>query len=115
MSRISYKRRRFLRAVILHAVWLYFRFTLSFREVEEMLAQRGERSPARRCSARRSSSARRSPPPSLTLSSCSNESRSDPCVPWRFSLHEEVLSIKLETSVSTVDVPGAGNGGVISK
>ena len=40
-SRISYKRRRVLRAVILHAVWLYFRFTLSFREVEEMLAQRG--------------------------------------------------------------------------
>tara|TARA_R110000823_G_scaffold271142_1_gene390590 strand:- start:51 stop:380 length:330 start_codon:yes stop_codon:yes gene_type:complete len=27
--------------VIRHAVWLYFRFTLSFRDVEEMLAQRG--------------------------------------------------------------------------
>ena len=24
-----------------HAVWLYFRFTLSLRDVEEMLAQRG--------------------------------------------------------------------------
>jgi putative transposase len=24
-----------------HAVWLYFRFTLSFRDVEEMLAHRG--------------------------------------------------------------------------
>ena len=41
MSRISYKRHRFPRAVIQHAVWLYFRFTLSFRDVEEMLAQRG--------------------------------------------------------------------------
>jgi hypothetical protein len=28
-------------AVIRHAVWLYFRFTLSFRDVEEMLAHRG--------------------------------------------------------------------------
>jgi transposase-like protein len=27
--------------VIQHAVWLYFRFTLSLRDVEEMLAQRG--------------------------------------------------------------------------
>jgi transposase-like protein len=27
--------------VIRHAIWLYFRFTLSFREVEELLAQRG--------------------------------------------------------------------------
>jgi transposase-like protein len=24
-----------------HCVWLYFRFTLSFRDVEEMLAMRG--------------------------------------------------------------------------
>jgi len=27
--------------VIRHAVWLYFRFTLSLRDVEELLAQRG--------------------------------------------------------------------------
>jgi putative transposase len=27
--------------VIRHAVWLYFRFTLSFQDVEELLAQRG--------------------------------------------------------------------------
>src|SRR5579871_4162778 len=40
-SRISYKRHRFPSLVIQHAVWLYFRFTLSFRDVEEMLAQRG--------------------------------------------------------------------------
>ena len=41
MTRISYKRRGFSAAVIQHAVWLYFRFTLSLRDVEEMLAQRG--------------------------------------------------------------------------
>ncbi len=41
MTRISYKRHRFPPAVIQHAVWLYFRFTLSFRDVEEMLAHRG--------------------------------------------------------------------------
>jgi putative transposase len=38
---VSYKRHRFLPGVITHAVWLYFRFTLSFRDVEEMLVQRG--------------------------------------------------------------------------
>ena len=27
--------------IISHAVWMYFRFTLSFRDVEEMLASRG--------------------------------------------------------------------------
>ncbi len=41
MTRISYKRHRFPAAVIQHAVWLYFRFTLSLRDVEEMLAHRG--------------------------------------------------------------------------
>jgi len=41
MTRISYKRHRFPPAIIQHAVWLYFRFTLSLRDVEEMLAQRG--------------------------------------------------------------------------
>jgi transposase-like protein len=38
---ISYKRHRFPPNVIQHAVWLYFRFTLSLRDVEELLAQRG--------------------------------------------------------------------------
>jgi transposase-like protein len=38
---ISYKRHHFPVDVIRHAVWLYFRFTLSFRDVEEPLAQRG--------------------------------------------------------------------------
>jgi transposase-like protein len=31
---ISYKRHRFPPDVIRHAVWLYFRFTLSLRDVE---------------------------------------------------------------------------------
>jgi len=38
---ISYKRHRFPAEVIRHAVCLYFRFTLSLRDVEELLAQRG--------------------------------------------------------------------------
>ena len=41
MRPISFKRHRLPSDVILHAFWLYFRFTLSFRDVEEMLAQRG--------------------------------------------------------------------------
>ena len=36
-----YKRHRFPDAVISRAVWLYHRFSLSFREVEEFLAARG--------------------------------------------------------------------------
>ena len=41
MQPISFKRHRFPPDVIRQAVWLYFRFTLSFRDVEEVLAQRG--------------------------------------------------------------------------
>ncbi len=37
----SYKRHRFPVEIISHAVWLYHRFSLSFRDVEEMLAKRG--------------------------------------------------------------------------
>jgi len=38
---VSYKRYRFPPQIIAHAVWLYFRFPLSLRLVEEMLAERG--------------------------------------------------------------------------
>ena len=38
---ISYKRHRFPPQIIAHAVWLYFRFPLSLRLVEEMLLKRG--------------------------------------------------------------------------
>ena len=41
MTPISFKRHRFPPEIIQHAVWLYARFTLSFRDVEEMLAERG--------------------------------------------------------------------------
>jgi len=41
MAGICYKRHRFPPDVIRHAVWLYFRFTLSLRDVEDMLAERG--------------------------------------------------------------------------
>jgi putative transposase len=37
----SYKGYRYPAEVIAHAVWLYHRFPLSFREVEELLLQRG--------------------------------------------------------------------------
>jgi putative transposase len=36
-----YKNRRFPTELINHAVWLYFRFCLSFRDVEELLCERG--------------------------------------------------------------------------
>ena len=38
---INYKRHRFPPEIIAHAVWLYCRFNLSFREVEEMSLERG--------------------------------------------------------------------------
>jgi putative transposase len=42
MTSISlYHRHRFPAEIISHCVWLYFRFPLSFRDVEEMLAMRG--------------------------------------------------------------------------
>ena len=41
MRPISFKRHRFPPEAIRHAVWLYFRFTLSIRDVEELMAHRG--------------------------------------------------------------------------
>ena len=40
-SPFSYKRHRFPPQIIAHAVWLYYRFPLSLRHVEEMLLERG--------------------------------------------------------------------------
>ena len=37
----KYKNHRFPVEIISHAVWLYFRFCLSFRDVEELLFARG--------------------------------------------------------------------------
>ncbi len=37
----SYKRHRFPPDIISYAVWLYYRFNLSHRDIEDLLAQRG--------------------------------------------------------------------------
>lgn len=37
----SYRRHRFPIEVVEQCVWLYFRFALSYRDVEEMMAKRG--------------------------------------------------------------------------
>ena len=36
-----YKRHRFPAEIISHSVWLYYRFSLSYRDVEELMAERG--------------------------------------------------------------------------
>lgn len=41
MVKISYRRHRFPAELIQHAVWLYFQFSLSYRDVEDLLAERG--------------------------------------------------------------------------
>lgn len=41
MQPISFKRHRFPPDIIRYAVWLYFRFTMSLRDVEDLLAERG--------------------------------------------------------------------------
>ncbi len=41
MDNICFKRHRFPPDIIRHAVWLYARFTLSYRDVEDLLAERG--------------------------------------------------------------------------
>ena len=38
---ISFARHQFPPAIVRHAVWLYLRFTLSYRDVENLLAERG--------------------------------------------------------------------------
>jgi putative transposase len=41
MKKISCSRHRFPPHIIQHAVWLYARFTLSYRDIEDLLAERG--------------------------------------------------------------------------
>jgi putative transposase len=41
MALPSYRRHRFPPEIIQNAIWLYLRFTLSYRDVEELLAERG--------------------------------------------------------------------------
>ena len=49
MALLCYRRHRFPAEIIQHAIWLYVRFTLSYRDVEELLAEGGLTSPRRRC------------------------------------------------------------------
>ena len=51
MKKIDYNGYRFPPVIIQQAVWLYFRFTLSFRDVEDLLAERGNHSLLRNGSA----------------------------------------------------------------
>lgn len=37
----TYKRHRFPSDIISYAVWLYYRFNLSHRDIEDLLAERG--------------------------------------------------------------------------
>ena len=41
MALLCYRRHRFPPEIIQHAIWLYLGFTLSYRDVEELLAERG--------------------------------------------------------------------------
>src|SRR3954452_25486469 len=41
MTSLSYRGHRFPVPIIQHAIWLYLRFTLSYRDVEEFLVERG--------------------------------------------------------------------------
>ncbi len=41
MAPLCYRRHRFPPEIIQQAIWLYLRFTLSYRDVEELLAERG--------------------------------------------------------------------------
>jgi len=41
MKALSYRGYRFPPVINQHAVWLYLRFTLSFRDVQDLLAERG--------------------------------------------------------------------------
>ena len=41
MTKINYAGYRFPPVIIQHAIWLYTRFTLSFREVKDLLAEGG--------------------------------------------------------------------------
>jgi putative transposase len=51
MAPLCYRRHRFPPAIIQHAIWLYVRFTLSYRDVEELLPNEGWISLTKRCGA----------------------------------------------------------------
>jgi putative transposase len=48
MAPLSYRRHRFPPEIIQHAIWLYLRFTLSYRDVEDYWPNAGSTSPTKR-------------------------------------------------------------------
>jgi putative transposase len=40
MAQLTYRRHRYPASIIRHAIWFYLRFTLSYRDVEDLLAER---------------------------------------------------------------------------
>ena len=40
-SYLLYKRHRFPSEIIQYAVWLYYKFNMSYRDIEDLLAERG--------------------------------------------------------------------------
>jgi putative transposase len=51
MCKISYAGHRFPPEIIRHAVWPYFRFPLNYRDVEDLLSERGIDVRMKRCGA----------------------------------------------------------------
>ena len=51
MDQLFHRRHRFPPSIIQHAIWLYLRFTLSYRDVEDLLAERGLEISYERCGA----------------------------------------------------------------
>jgi putative transposase len=43
MAPLSYRRHRFPPSIIRHAIWLYLRFTLSYRDVEVIFPRKSGR------------------------------------------------------------------------
>src|ERR1700730_2193796 len=41
MAQLSYRRHPFPASIVQHSIWLYLRFTLSYRDVKDLLAERG--------------------------------------------------------------------------
>jgi transposase-like protein len=74
MASVSYARHQFPPVIIQHAVWLYLRISLSYRDVEDLLAERGldvSYETVRRCAqvwgAVRKGTAQAPSPPNLTM------------------------------------------------
>jgi hypothetical protein len=100
MTAISFAPHQFPPAIIRHAVWLYIRFTLSFRDVEDLLAERKTGYLLRDCEAvglevRAFVRPRTSPQtPSANLAMASRRNGGDDCG-QQFWLWRAVAAVKL--------------------